>query len=58
MTVPHFISENQSDMRGIKCGWYAKDDDGNLVAGPFSSREICVASNSQPTNGTTPSALP
>jgi hypothetical protein len=23
MTAPHYISENQSDMRGIKHGWYA-----------------------------------
>jgi hypothetical protein len=30
MTVPHYISENQSDMRGIKHGWYAIEDDGNL----------------------------
>jgi hypothetical protein len=28
MTVPHYISENQSDMRGIKHGWYAIEDDG------------------------------
>ena len=35
MTVPHYISENQSDMRGIKHGWYAIEDDGNLSSGPF-----------------------
>jgi hypothetical protein len=42
MTAPHYISEAKSDMRGIKPGWYAMDDDGNLVSGPFSSREKCV----------------
>jgi len=42
MTVPLFINENKSDMRGIKSGWYATDGDGNLVSGPFSSREKCV----------------
>jgi hypothetical protein len=44
-------------MRGIKRGWYAIDGDGNLVAGPFSSREHCIERSSQPTNGSTPSAL-
>ena len=42
MTVPHYVSENNSDIRGIKAGWYAIDNIGNLVAGPFVSREICV----------------
>ena len=36
MTVPCYISENKSDMRGIKHGWYAIEDDGNLSSGPFS----------------------
>ena len=39
MTVPHYISENKSDMRGIKHGWYAIEDDGNLSSGPFPSFE-------------------
>jgi hypothetical protein len=30
MTVAYYISENKSDMRGIKHGWYAIEDDGNL----------------------------
>jgi len=42
VTAPHYISENKSDMRGIKPGWYAIEDDGNLSSGPFSSREECV----------------
>jgi hypothetical protein len=53
MTVPCYISENKSDMRGIKHGWYAIEDDGNLSSGPFPSFEACVARISQPTNGTT-----
>jgi hypothetical protein len=36
MTAPHYISEDNSDMRGIKPGWYAIEDDGNLSSGPFS----------------------
>jgi hypothetical protein len=52
MTAPHYISEDISDMRGIKPGWYAIEDDGNLSSGPFSSLEECVKSITQPTNGT------
>jgi hypothetical protein len=52
MTAPHYISENKSDMRGIKPGWYAVEDDGNLSSGPFSSLEECVKRITQPTNGT------
>ena len=52
MTAPHYISETKSDMRGIKHGWYAVEDDGNLSSGPFSSREECVKRITQPTNGT------
>jgi hypothetical protein len=51
MTVPHFISENQSDMRGIIHGWYAIEDDGNLSSGPFPSFEECLTEISQPANG-------
>jgi hypothetical protein len=52
MTALHYIDENKSDMRGIKPGWYAIEDDGNLSFGPFSSREECVKRIAQPTNGT------
>jgi len=52
MTSPHYISEDKSDMRGIKHGWYAIEDDGNLSSGPFSSREEGVKRITQPTNGT------
>jgi hypothetical protein len=52
MTVAFYISENKSDMRGIKHGWYALEDDGNLSFGPFPSFEECFARISQPTNGT------
>ena len=39
--TPHHINENQSDMRGIKEGWYVMDEGGKLTAGPFSSRDDC-----------------
>jgi hypothetical protein len=52
MTVPHYITEDKSHMRGIKPGWYAIEDDGNLSCGPFSSLAECVARIPQPTNGT------
>ena len=57
MTAPHYISENKSDMRGIKPGWYAVEDDGNLSSGPFSSLEECVKRITQPMNGTMASKL-
>ena len=60
MTVPHYIGENESDMRGIQCGWYAIEDDGDLSSGPFSNREKCVRRIriiTQPTNGTRASKL-
>jgi hypothetical protein len=58
MTIPHYINENTSDMRGIKPGWYAMDDDGNRSSGPFFSREECLSEEclsrgTQPTNETT-----
>ena len=57
MTASHYINETKSDIRGIKHGWYAVEDDGNLSSGPFSSREACVARITQPTNGTMASKL-
>jgi hypothetical protein len=52
MTVPHYISESQSDMRGIKHGWYTIEDDGKLSSGPFPSFEECLTEISQLANGT------
>jgi hypothetical protein len=57
MTVPHYINEGKSDMRGIKPGWYAIEDDGNLSSGPFSSHEECFKRINQPTNETGASKL-
>ena len=50
MTSPHYINEDKSDMRGIKHGWYAVEDDGNLSSGPFASREECIKRITQPKN--------
>jgi hypothetical protein len=55
MTVPHYIGENESDMRGIRCGWYAIEDDGDLFSGPFSKK--CVKRITLPTNETRASKL-
>jgi hypothetical protein len=57
MTVPYYISEDKSEMRGIKRGWYAIEDDGNLSSGTFSSLDECVTRIPQPTNGTMASKL-
>jgi hypothetical protein len=58
VTVPHFINEDKSDMRGIKPGWYARDNTGNLVSGPFVSSEQCVERINQATKSPTRSSLP
>jgi hypothetical protein len=39
--VPHFINEDKSDMHGIKSGWYAMDNVGKLIFGPFATYEKC-----------------
>jgi hypothetical protein len=57
MTASHYINENKSDIRGVKPGWYAIEDDGNLSSGPFSSREECVKRINQPMNGMMKSKL-
>jgi hypothetical protein len=48
-TVPYYINEAKSDMRGIKSGWYAIDEDGNLVFGPFDTYDQCVERDIRPT---------
>jgi hypothetical protein len=40
--IPYRINEDQSDMRGVKEGWYAMDEEGKLTLGPFSSRAECL----------------
>ena len=39
--VPYYINEQQSNVRGIKCGWYTLDECGRLGSGPFSSPDEC-----------------
>ena len=49
MTDPYYINELQSDLRGVKEGWYAIDERGRLLSGPFSNQEICLTN--QPVRG-------
>ena len=42
MTDPYYINELHSDLRGVKEGWYAIDERGRLLFGPFSNQEICL----------------
>ena len=44
---PRYINELQSDLRAIKEGWYAMDESGNLLFGPFSNQENCLTRISQ-----------
>jgi hypothetical protein len=54
MGIPHYINEDRSDMRGIKPGWYAMEDNGKLSSGPFSSRHECLNRDTQEMKGSIP----
>jgi hypothetical protein len=41
-STPYYINELRSDLRGVKEGWYAIDEGGNLLLGPFFDRETCL----------------
>jgi hypothetical protein len=45
--IPYYVNERQSDVRGIKCGWYTMDERGNLGDGPFLSPGECLGTDSQ-----------
>jgi hypothetical protein len=49
MTIPCYVNEIISDVRGIKPGWYAMDEVGILSSGPFLSHAECLQSITQPT---------
>ena len=34
-TDPYYINELHSDLRGVKEGWYAIDERGDLLSGPI-----------------------
>jgi hypothetical protein len=57
MTIPHYINEDRSEMRGIKPGWYAMDDAGKLSSGPFCSHEECLSRGPQQISESSPSKL-
>ena len=39
---PHFVDAQQSAMRGLRIGWYAMDQDGEIASGPYRGRSECV----------------
>lgn len=55
--IPLYINEHQSDIRGVKDGWYAMDQHGNLSSGPFSSHDECLERITQPMVASYPIAL-
>jgi len=57
MTAPRYISEDNSDMRGIKSGWYVVEDDGNLSSGPFFCLDECLKRITERSNETRESKL-
>ena len=54
MSIPYYVNENKSDMRGIKSGWYAMDDGGKFSSGPFLNRDDCLSKGTQAPNDSTP----
>jgi hypothetical protein len=40
---PRYVDEAQSKMRGLKVGWYAIDNEGDIASGPYPSRDECIA---------------
>jgi hypothetical protein len=52
-----YVNERQSDLRGIKDGWYAMEEDGTLAFGPFFNRETCLTRILQFANWSKSSAL-
>ena len=55
--APAYINEHQSDLRGVKDGWYAMNGAGQLSFGPFPNRENCLSRISQFVSWTASSAL-
>jgi hypothetical protein len=55
MSIPHYVNEDESDMRSIKSGWYVMEDNGKLSSGPFSSRRECPGRDTQEMNSSIPS---
>jgi len=44
--IPYYINEHQSDVRGIKSGWYTMDERGKLHSGPYRSPCECLSCDS------------
>ena len=40
---PRYVDETQSRKRGLKVGWYAIDNEGDIAFGPYPTRDECVA---------------
>src|SRR5258708_39633070 len=55
--IPYYANDVQSDIRGIKCGWYTMDECGRLGSGPFSTASEWLGINSQAKKGETPKWL-
>jgi hypothetical protein len=50
MTIPRYVNEDKSDMRGIKPGWYAMGGDGSSWLVLFDTSEKCVGPTRQKTD--------
>jgi hypothetical protein len=55
--IPYYVNDVQSDIRGIRCGWYTMDECGTLGYGPFSTASECLGIGSQAKKAETPKWL-
>ena len=39
---PHHVDEGRSRTRGLKVGWYAIDNEGDIASGPYQTRDECA----------------
>ena len=47
MTIPHYVNEDQSDIRAIKPGWYGLESNGKLcIRAVFPNQEKCLSPES------------
>jgi hypothetical protein len=55
--IPYYVNDEQSDVRGVKRGWYAMDECGSLGCGPFSTPCECLARGAEAKHSSLPKRL-
>jgi hypothetical protein len=55
--IPYYVNDDQSDVRGVKRGWYAMDEHGMLGCGPFSTPCECLVRGAEAKHSSIPKRL-